>query len=83
MFFIVFATVLICMILVFISIVKDNSIIDKILAVNCFANYTIIFIVLLANNKSNNSFIDIALIYALVNFIATIAFLKYFRHKSL
>jgi multicomponent Na+:H+ antiporter subunit F len=53
---------------------------DRILAVNSFGTYTVLFIALLSYFNGNNSFLDIALIYALINFISTIAFLRYFKH---
>ncbi|MFN7038450.1 MAG: monovalent cation/H+ antiporter complex subunit F [Alphaproteobacteria bacterium] len=82
MIIVIFSTIIISMILMLIAVIKGPSIFDRIMAVNCFTNYTICFVVLLANFDGNNSFIDIALIYTLINFIATIAFLKYFKHRS-
>jgi multicomponent Na+:H+ antiporter subunit F len=59
------------------------GIFNRILALNCFGTFTITLFCLLAIDTKNESFIDIGLIYGLINFVSTIAFLKYFRYKSL
>lgn len=56
---------------------------DRILTVNTFGTYAVLFIALLSTMKGSRSYVDIALIYALINFISTIAFLRYFKHGHL
>ncbi|MFV9875324.1 MAG: monovalent cation/H+ antiporter complex subunit F [Rickettsiales endosymbiont of Dermacentor nuttalli] len=53
------------------------------MSVNCLTNYIIILITLIAYFKMQETFLDIALIYAFINFIATIGFLRYFKQKQL
>ncbi|MGJ3230612.1 MAG: monovalent cation/H+ antiporter complex subunit F [Oceanicaulis sp.] len=56
---------------------------DRVLAVNAFGTKTVLFLVCFALMVGETAAIDIALLYALVNFIATIAILKFFRYRSL
>ncbi|MFP4519647.1 MAG: monovalent cation/H+ antiporter complex subunit F [Oceanicaulis sp.] len=56
---------------------------DRVLAVNAFGTKTVLFLVCFALMEGETAAIDIALLYALVNFIATIAILKFFRYRSL
>lgn len=56
---------------------------DRILAVNALGTKTVIFVALLGFIFERPDFLDIALLYALINFIATIAILKYIEYKRL
>jgi multicomponent Na+:H+ antiporter subunit F len=56
---------------------------DRVLAVNSFGTKTVLFLVLFSLLVGRPDGIDIALLYALINFIATIAILKFFRYGSL
>ena len=74
--------VLISMGLVIVRAVLGPTTYDRILAVNTFGTKTVIFIVLLGVLAGDMMFLDIALIYVLINFITTIGFLKYFKYRS-
>lgn len=50
---------------------------DRILATNAIGTKTIIFVTLLGYISGRPEFIDMAIIYALVTFITTIAILKF------
>ncbi|MDH3660962.1 MAG: monovalent cation/H+ antiporter complex subunit F, partial [Alphaproteobacteria bacterium] len=50
---------------------------DRILAVNLFGTLTVVLIALLGFLIDRPEFLDIALVYALINFIGTIAVTKY------
>ncbi len=56
---------------------------DRILAGNIFGSLTMLTICLLAGLHDSPIFIDMALLYALINFIATIGLLRYFAYGSL
>jgi multicomponent Na+:H+ antiporter subunit F len=56
---------------------------DRILAANSFGAKTVLLIALLGFLFGRPEFLDIAIAYALINFIATIALLKLFRYRSL
>lgn len=53
------------------------SVFDRILAVNLFGTLTVVLIALLGFLIERPEFLDIALLYALINFIGTIAVTKY------
>jgi len=55
---------------------------DRMLAANLFGTNTVILIVLIGAMVDNPMYLDIALVYALINFTSTIAFLKFFKNKS-
>lgn len=56
---------------------------DRILAVNMFGTKTVLMIAVLGFLMGRPEFLDIALVYALINFVATIAVLKYFKYTDL
>jgi multicomponent Na+:H+ antiporter subunit F len=56
---------------------------DRILAGNSFGTKTVLFIALLGFLTGRPAFLDIALAYALINFVTTIALMKFFRYRSL
>ncbi|QKK04110.1 MAG: pH regulation protein F [Pseudomonadota bacterium] len=49
---------------------------DRIVAVNVFGTKTVLLVALISFVMGHDLFIDIALVYALINFIAIIAVLK-------
>lgn len=49
---------------------------DRILAVNSFGTKTVLFIAVVGFLSGRPDFLDIALVYALINFIGTVAVLK-------
>ncbi|MEM7043541.1 MAG: monovalent cation/H+ antiporter complex subunit F [Pseudomonadota bacterium] len=53
------------------------SVFDRILAVNLFGTLTVLLIALLGFLIDRPEFLDISLVYALINFIGTIAVTKY------
>ncbi len=56
---------------------------DRILAVNSFGTKTVLLIAVLGFLTGRPDFLDIAMLYALINFIGTIAVLKFFRFGDL
>lgn len=56
---------------------------DRILAVNMFGTKTVLIIAVLGFLMGRPDFMDIALVYALINFVAVIALLKYFKYGNL
>ena len=55
---------------------------DRVLAVNSFGTKTVLMLGLLGFVTGRPDFLDIALLYALINFVGTIAVLKFFRYHS-
>ena len=56
---------------------------DRILAANLFGTKTVLLIALMGFLAGRPEFLDIALVYALINFIGVIAVLKYFEYGNL
>ena len=56
---------------------------DRVLSANCFGTKIVLLIGLLGFLTDRPEFLDIALLYALVNFIGTIAILKFFRYLNM
>jgi len=56
---------------------------DRILAVNTFGTKTVLLIAILGFLMGRPDFLDIALVYALINFIGTIAVLKLVRYGDM
>lgn len=56
---------------------------DRLLAVNSFGTKVILFLCVFCFVINRPDGVDIALLYALMNFIATIAVLKFFNYKNL
>ena len=56
---------------------------DRIMAVNLFGTKTVLIIALLGFIAGRPDFLDIALVYALINFIGTIAVLKFRAYGDL
>lgn len=59
------------------------TIYDRMLAVNIFGTKTVLLLALLGFFMGRPDFLDIALVYALINFIATVAVLKFFEYQDL
>ena len=56
---------------------------DRVLAVNTFGTKTVLLIAALGFLTDRPEFLDLALVYALINFIGTIAVLKFFEYGDL
>ena len=58
------------------------TIYDRILAVNLFGTKTVLLIAVVSYIVGRPDFLDVALIYALINFISVIAVLRFFEYGS-
>jgi len=59
------------------------SMYDRVLAVNMFGTKVILLIAVFGFLTGRPDFLDIALAYAMINFISTIAILKFFRYWTI
>ncbi|MEL0021060.1 MAG: monovalent cation/H+ antiporter complex subunit F, partial [Rickettsiales bacterium] len=75
--------VLVCMILALARAFMGPTLYDRVLAANAFGTKKVLMIALLGFLMGRPDFVDIALLYALINFIGTIAVLKFFRYGDL
>ena len=64
-------------VLVLYRVIKGPSVYDRALSVNMIGTKTVLLLALTGFIYERPHFLDIALVYALINFIATVAFLKY------
>ena len=70
-------------ILILVRIILGKTTFDRILAVNSLGTVIVIGIPLHGFYSSRPEFLDIAIVYALINFIGTVAVLKLFSTGSL
>lgn len=56
---------------------------DRLLAVNSFGTKTVLFIAVYGFLTGRPEFLDIALVYTLINFIGTVAVLKFYEYDDL
>jgi multicomponent Na+:H+ antiporter subunit F len=77
------AAILVTMALALVRAIKGPTIFDRILAVNTFGTLTVVLIAVHGFLAGRPEFLDIALVYALINFIATIAVTKYVKFSHL
>lgn len=74
---------LVTMILAMFRALAGPTVYDRILAVNLFGTKTVLMIAVLGFMTGRPDFLDIALVYALINFIGVIAVLKFVRYGNL
>lgn len=75
--------VLVSMLLVLARALLGPTVYDRILAINLFGTKTVLFIAVLGFLRGRPEWLDIALVYALINFIGTLAVLKFMQYGDL
>lgn len=83
MFFAASLALLAAMLLMLVRLFAGPSLYDRVLALNAFGTKTVLLIGLVGFVTERPDFMDIALLYALINFVGTIAVLKFFRYRAL
>lgn len=83
MFGVAIIAVFVAMAMVLFRLFAGPSLYDRVLAVNLFGTHTVLFIGILGFLTGRPDFLDIALLYALINFVGTIAILKFFRYRAI
>ncbi len=74
---------LVVMGLALIRAVIGPNVFDRIIAVNAFGTLTVLLIAVHGFFTGRPDFLDIALVYALINFIGTLAVTKYIKFSDL
>ena len=74
--------ILVTMALALIRAFKGPSAYDRMLAANVFGTKTVLLIALGGHAMSWSGFLDVALLYAMVNFVSTIAVMRFFEHTK-
>ncbi len=83
MFIVVTAAILVTMALALTRALLGPTVYDRVLAVNMFGTKTVLLIAVLGFLTGRPDFLDISLVYALINFIGTIAVLKFLKFGDL
>ena len=77
------AAILFTMFLALVRLFAGPTLYDRVLAGNTFGTKTVLLIGVMGFLTERPEFLDIALLYALINFIGTIAILKFIRYRAL
>jgi len=83
MFIVASCAILVAMLLTLVRAFLGPSVWDRVLSVNSFSTKIVLLIGVLGFLTERPEFLDIALVYALINFITTIAVLKFFEYGNL
>ena len=79
-------TIVVIALAILISIIRFISLEDvftKILTTNLLGTKIVLLILLISSLSNQVDFSDIAMVYALINFISTIVILKYFENRCI
>jgi multicomponent Na+:H+ antiporter subunit F len=82
MFMAISIIILVVMIIALIRAVLGPTLYDRILAVNVVGTKTVLLISVLSVTAGRGDMVDIALVYALINFISVIAVLRFFEYNK-
>lgn len=83
MFAVAAAGLLVSMVLALVRALLGPTVYDRALAVNIFGTKTVVLIAVMGFLSGRPDFLDLSLVYALINFIATIAVLRFFEQGGL
>ena len=76
------AALVVAMLLALVRALLGPTMFDRVLAVNSFGTKTVLMIAVLGFLAERPDFMDIALLYALINFVGSLAVLKFFRYGN-
>jgi multicomponent Na+:H+ antiporter subunit F len=82
MFYAAAAALIVAMLLALVRAFAGPTVYDRILAVNHVGTQTVLLIAVMGFLTGRPDFLDISLLYALINFIATIAVLRYIKRDQ-
>ncbi len=68
-----------CMVMILARALLGPTVYDRVMAVNTFGTTTVMMIAMVGYLMGRPEFLDIAIAYALINFIGTVAVLKFFE----
>lgn len=82
MYYAVAIAMLVTMALALIRAVIGPTVYDRVLSVNMFGTKTVLLLSVIAFLYGRPDFLDLALAYALINFIGVLAVLEFFRSRA-
>ena len=83
MFVVTSVAILITMALALVRAFLGPTVYDRVLAMNMFGTKTVLTIAVVGFMTGRPEFLDLSLVYALINFIGTLAVLKFFEFGDL
>jgi len=83
MFAVAAAGILISMCLALVRAILGPTVYDRVLAVNTFGTKTVVLLSVIGFLTGRPDWVDLSLVYALINFIGTVAVLKFFEFGDL
>ena len=83
MFTVAALAVITAIVLAVVRVLRGPTLFDRVLAANSVGTLAIIFLAVLGFLNGRPEWLDIALVYGVLNLIGTIAILKFFRHGDL
>ena len=69
--------------LLLLRVVRGPTVFDRLLAANTIGTVAVLLLAVIGFLTGRPDFLDLALVYGLLNIVGTIAVLKFFRHGSL
>lgn len=82
MFTVAAVAIIIAMLLALVRALAGPSLYDRVLAGNSFGTKTVLLIGVTGFLAGRPDFLDISILYALINFVATLAILRFFSFKK-
>ena len=82
MYYVVTFALIITMALALTRAILGPSVYDRVLAVNMLGTKTVLLLAVVAFMMGRPDFLDLALAYALINFIGVLAVLEFFRNRT-
>ncbi len=82
MYYVAIIATLTTMALALVRALLGPSVYDRVLAVNMFGTKTVLLLSIIAFLSGRPDFLDLALAYALINFIGVLAVLEFFRRGA-
>lgn len=82
MYLIASLAILVTMALALVRALKGPTVYDRVLAVNMFGTKTALLLSVVAFLYGRPDFLDLALAYALINFVGVLAVLEFFQKRS-
>lgn len=74
--------ILVTMVLALVRALLGPRLYDRLLAINMFGTKTVLFIAVVGFLTGRPDFLDIALVYALINFVGTVAVLRLSHYRE-
>lgn len=82
MYYAVSIAILVTMALALVRAIRGPSVYDTVLAANVFGTKTVLLLSVIAFLYGRPDFLDLALTYALINFVGVLAVLQFFQNRS-